>query len=212
VHISTATAGDCGTMQHNRWDISSIRTKEAAAAAKLIGATYHCLGEGDGLVVYDKPTIQKAVDLFRLIAPSLVFTHAARDYMLDHEQTSLLARGASFIYGAPNISTHPRHPESQVPYLYYCDPIEGVDPLGHPVSPTTRVDITQQMDQKIAMLACHDSQRAWLKEHHGMDEYIESMKRWSGVRGKELGTTYAEGFVQHRGHPYPHDDLLARLK
>ena len=212
VHIATATAGDCGTMQLNRWDISAIRTREAAAAAKLIGATYHYLGEGDGLVVYDKPTIQKAVDLFRLIAPSLGFTHAPRDYMLDHEQTSLLARGASFIYGAPNISTHPRHPESQVPYLYYCDPIEGVDPLGDPVTPTTRVDITAQMDQKIAMLACHDSQRAWLKEHHGMDEYIESMKRWSAVRGKELGTTYAEGFVQHRGHPYPQDDLLSRLK
>ena len=125
-------------MDHNRWDISSIRTKEAAAAAKLIGATYHCIDERDGFVVYDKPTIQKTVDLFRRIAPSLVITHAPRDYMLDHEQTSLLARAASFIYGAPNISTHPRHPDSQVPHLYYCDPIEGVDPLGAPVPPTTR--------------------------------------------------------------------------
>ena len=211
VHIATATAGDCGTMQHNRFDISSIRTKEAADAAKLIGASYHCLGEGDGLVVYDKPTIQKAVDLFRQVAPSLVFTHAPKDYMLDHEQTSLLARGASFIYGAPNISSHPRHPESQVPYLYYCDPVEGTDPLGHPVTPTTRVDISGQLEKKAQMLARHKSQRAWLREHHGMDEYIESMKRWSAVRGKELGTSYAEGFVQHRGHPYPHDDLLARI-
>jgi LmbE family N-acetylglucosaminyl deacetylase len=177
----------------------------------LIGASYHCLGEGDGLVVYDKPTIQKTVDLFRQIAPSLVFTHAAKDYMLDHEQTSLLARGASFIYGAPNISTHSRHPESQVPYLYYCDPIEGVDPLGQLVPPTTRVDITKQIDKKAEMLACHASQREWLREHHGMDQYIESMKRWSAVRGKEMGVAYAEGFVQHLGHPYPQDDLLARI-
>jgi hypothetical protein len=44
-----------------------------------------------------------------------------------------------------------------------------------------------------------------------MDEYIESMKRMSAQRGKEAGTGYAEGFTQHRGHPYPQDDLLTRL-
>src|SRR3954463_561316 len=90
VHIATATPGDCGTMTENRWDISSIRTKEATAAAKVIGAAYHCLDEKDGLVVYNKPTIQKAVDLMRRVTPTLVFTHAPRDYMLDHEQTSML--------------------------------------------------------------------------------------------------------------------------
>src|SRR5436853_202316 len=104
VHIATCTPGDCGTMVENRWDISSIRTEEAAAAAKMIGATYHCLGEGDLMVVFDKETIRKTMDLFRRIAPTLVFTHAAKDYMLDHEQASLLARAASFGYGAPNSS------------------------------------------------------------------------------------------------------------
>ena len=211
IHLATVTPGDCGTMDRNRWDISSVRTQEAAAAAKIIGATYHCLDERDGLIVYDKPTIQKTVDLFRRITPSFVFTHAPRDYMVDHEQTSLLARGASFIFGAPNISMLPRHPESHVPYLYYCDPVEGVDPLGHPVTPTTWVDITAQMETKAKMLAAHASQREWLRAHHGMDEYIESMKRGGAARGKEIGVTYAEGFVQHRGHPYPQDDLLASL-
>src|SRR5262249_8917103 len=61
IHIATATPGDCGTIVHDRFEISAIRTKEAAAAAKLIGASYHCLGEGDGLVIYEKPTIQKTV-------------------------------------------------------------------------------------------------------------------------------------------------------
>jgi LmbE family N-acetylglucosaminyl deacetylase len=209
IHIATATPGDCGTMTDNRWDISSIRTKEAIAAAKLINANYHCIDERDGFIVYDKATIQKAVDLFRRITPSLVITHAPRDYMVDHEQCSLLARSASFLFGAPNISHHRRHAEAAVPYLYYCDPIEGIDPLGHPVMPTTRIDVTAQMEKKSQMLACHASQREWLRAHHGMDEYIESMKRAGQKRGKELGVQYAEGFVQHRGHPYPHDDLLA---
>ena len=211
VHIATATPGDCGTMDRNRWDISSVRTQEARTAAGMIGATYHCIDERDGLVVYDKPTIQKTVDLFRRIAPTLVFAHAVRDYMLDHEQASLLARAATFIYGAPNISSHPRHPESTVPYLYYCDPIEGTDPLGNPVAPTTVVDISGQIEQKAKMLAAHASQREWLRAHHGMDEYIEAMKRHGQLRGMQKGVSYAEGFVQHRGHPYPHDDLLSEL-
>jgi LmbE family N-acetylglucosaminyl deacetylase len=211
VHIATATPGDCGTMDRNRWDISSVRTQEAAAAARLIGATYHCIDERDGLVVYDKPAIRKTIDLFRRIAPSLVFAHAPRDYMLDHEQASMLARGATFMYGAPNVSDFPRHPKSCVPYLYYCDPVEGLDPMGNPVAPTTLVDISAQIEKKSQMLAAHASQREWLRAHHGMDEYIDSMKRHGQARGKQKGVAYAEGFIQHRGHPYPQDDLLASL-
>lgn len=211
VHIATATPGDCGTMDHDRWAISGIRTREGREAAALIGATYHCIDERDGMVVYDKPSIQKTVDLFRRIAPSLVFTHAPRDYMLDHEQASLLARGASFIYGAPNISTHARHPESSVPWLYYCDPVDAIDPLGNPASASTYVNITDQMEKKGAMLAKHASQREWLRAHHGMDEYIESMKRHGEHRGREIGVKYAEGFTQHKGHPYPQSDLLKEL-
>ena len=209
IHIATATPGDCGTMDRTRWEIAAVRTREAAAAAEMIGATYHCIDERDGMVVYDKPAIQKSADLFRRVAPSLVFTHAPRDYMMDHEEASKLARAASFIYGAPNISNFPRHPESRVPYLYYCDPVAGVDPLGNPVAPTTLVDISAQIEQKSQMLACHASQREWLRAHHGMDEYIDAMRRAGEARGQQAGVAYAEGFVQHRGHPYPHDDLLA---
>jgi LmbE family N-acetylglucosaminyl deacetylase len=211
VHIATATPGDCGTMTENPWDISSIRTKEAAAAARSIGARYHCLDERDGLVVYDKPSIRKTIDLFRRIAPALVFAHAPHDYMLDHEQASMLARGASFVFGAPNITNVPRHPESAVPHLYYCDPIEGTDPMGNAVTPKTLIDITAQIEKKAAMLALHASQREWLRAHHGMDEYVESMKRHGASRGKMLGTKYAEGFIQHLGHPYPRNDLLKEL-
>ncbi|NNM87411.1 MAG: PIG-L family deacetylase [Phycisphaerae bacterium] len=210
IHIATATPGDCGTMTANRWSISATRTAEAAAAAVMIGATYHCLDERDGMVVYDKPTVQKTIDLFRRIAPMLVFTHAPKDYMMDHEMVSLLARAGSFMYGAPNISALPRLDNSVVPHLYYCDPSEGIDPLGRTVEPTTLIDISQEIETKARMLACHDSQRQWLRTYHGM-EYIEAMKRHGAARGKMAGVGYAEAFVQHRGHAYPHDDLLGEL-
>ncbi len=211
IHIATAAPGDCGTMTEDRWAISARRTAEARAAAALIGGTYHCLDERDGVVVYDKETVRKAADLFRRIAPGLVFTHPAKDYMMDHEMTSLLARAASFIHGTPNISAFPLKEGTGVPYLYYCDPLEGIDPLGNLVTPTTYVDITQQMAKKAQMLACHASQREWLRSYHGTDEYIDSMKRHAARRGKEVGLAAAEAFVQHRGHAYPHNDLLAEL-
>ena len=38
---------------------------------------------------------------------------------------------------APNVSQMPRSPDSVVPHFYYCDPMDGRDALGNPVTPTT---------------------------------------------------------------------------
>jgi len=211
IHIATLTAGDCGTTTETPWAIAARRTEEARRAASLIGGHYHCLDERDGFVVYDKPTLRKVTELFRRVAPGVVFTHAVRDYMVDHEMTSLLARAAGFLYPAPNASPLPLVPGSRVPYLYYCDPVEGLDPMGQPVEPTTLVDISAQLARKTEMLACHASQREWLRAHHGTDEYLDAMRRLAEKRGQQAGVEAAEGFVQHRGHPYPQDDLLAHL-
>jgi len=75
----------------------------------------------------------------------------------------------------------------------------------------TGVVLYSLLDQKAQMLACHASQRAWLLAHHGIDEYVESMKRHMAMRGREIGTAAAEAFVQHRGHAYPKDDILAEI-
>ncbi len=212
VHIATATAGDCGTMTLPAKEIADIRRKEGAAAAEVIGATYHCLEEGDLRVILDKPTIQKTIDLFRQIAPSLVFTHPRFDYMLDHEQVHLLARCATFAYPIPNASFLPLVEGSAVPWLYYCDPVDGINPYtGELVRPTVCVDVSHHIDRKIEMLACHASQREWLRSHHGIDEYIETMKRNNAMRGHELNVSYAEAFAQHPGHPYPQTDVLHEL-
>jgi LmbE family N-acetylglucosaminyl deacetylase len=212
VHIATVASGDCGSMTLPREEIAAVRRQEGIAAAAKINATYHTLDEPDIQVVFDKATNRKAIDLIRRIAPTLLFTHPRHDYMLDHEQVHLLARSAAFSYSIPNASELPLVPGSAIPWLYYCDPVEARDPYtGEPVTPTTYVDISQQIDRKIKMLACHASQRDWLRAHHGMDEYIEAMKRHSADRGRQQKVAYAEAFVQHRGHPFPQSDLLAEL-
>ena len=82
----------------------------------------------------------------------------------------------------------------------YADPIEGVDPLGARVYPHVYVDISQQIEKKRQMLSFHASQRHWLREHHGMDEYLDRMTEWAVQRGAECGFAYAEGLRQHLGH------------
>jgi LmbE family N-acetylglucosaminyl deacetylase len=212
IHIATVANGNCGSMTLPREEIAAVRRREGIAAAGKINATYHTLDEPDVEVVFDKATNRKAIELLRRIAPTLLFTHPRHDYMLDHEQVHLLARSTAFCYSIPNASDLPLVPGSAIPWLYYCDPVEARDPYSCDlVSPTTYVDISSQMERKIEMLACHASQRDWLRAHHGMDEYIEAMKRFGAERGLQRGMAYAEAFVQHRGHPFPQSDLLAEL-
>ncbi|WP_338000664.1 PIG-L deacetylase family protein [Bremerella sp. P1] len=212
VHIATAAAGDCGSEKLPGPEIAAIRKNEGIAAAKLIGGTYHTLAEPDVNVIFDKSTNRKAIDLFRQLCPTLVITHPREDYMLDHEQTHLLARSASFSFPIPNASSIPLSPGTHIPHLYYADPIEGLNPYtGEPVTPTVTIDVSDVIERKAEMLACHASQREWLRAHHGMDEYLEAMKRHSAQRGQLIGTNYAESFRQHLGHAFPQEDLLAQL-
>ena len=166
------------------------------------------------LVMYDEQTLRRFVEIVRKVQPDIVFTHPPVDYMVDHENTSSLVRTACFGAGAPNFLTQspdPAPPTKGVPYLYYADPVEQRDIYGESPKPQFVVDITDQMPLKEKMLACHATQREWLRAHHGMDEYLEAMKRFSATRGKDIGRPYAEGFRQHLGHAYPRDNIIAEL-
>jgi LmbE family N-acetylglucosaminyl deacetylase len=211
IHIATATAGDCGSTSLSPAAIARIRRREAARSAKSIGACYHCLEERDVDVVFDHLSNHKAIDLFRRLTPNLVFTHPRIDYMLDHEQTHLLARSAAFAFPIRNASKLPLPPSAAVPWLYFVDPMEGLDLQGNPVKPTTIIDITASLDTKLQMLSCHASQRQWLRAHHGIDEYLQAVSRHARNRGKLIRKTYAEAFIQHRGHAFPSTDLLKTL-
>jgi len=206
----TMTPGDCGSADRGPEEISAIRRKEGAAAAAAIGAKYHCLESRDLYVTFDEITLRRALNLTRSIAPTLMFTHSLQDYMMDHEVAARIARTASFGYAIPNTCPGPIAEGSMVPWLYYADPIEGIDYYGQPVPPTTFVNITATMTAKTNALKKHASQREWLMKHHGMDEYTRSMQAWGAKRGAAIGVKYAEAFRQHRGHPYPHDCILKR--
>ena len=211
IHIASMTAGDCGSAVHGPEEISRIRRREGAEAAALIGAAYHCLEEHDLLIFYNERALEKVTRLLREVRPSVVITHSPSDYMPDHEMTSYLARAATFAAPAPNFLSDRGLPLERIPHLYYADAVEGKDPLGREIVPTFYVDVSAVMETKARMLACHASQRDWLRKHHGMDHYIETMRDWSAHQGRSCGVAYAEGFRQHLGHSYPQDNLLGNI-
>jgi LmbE family N-acetylglucosaminyl deacetylase len=210
VHITTMAPGDKGTAEHSREEISRIRRAEAAHAAEIIGATYHCLEFEDVYILYDRDAINRTTGLIRMIKAAVVFTASPNDYMVDHELTSMIVQTACFASGIKNmeVSIAPYEP---VPYLYYCDPMEGKDIFGKAVVPSMYVNISSEIEIKEKMLARHESQRNWLLTHHKVDEYILAMKRFARERGLETGTDYAEGFRQHLGHGFPQDNILKNI-
>ena len=208
IHIATMTPGDCGTVQYSRDEISRIRRAEAAKAASILDGTYHCLECDDIFILYDRPSLLKAIDLMRKVKPAIVFTTSPSDYMVDHEMASMIAQTACFACGVVNVETPGAEPFEPIPYLYYMDPAEEKDKFGTGIKAGTIVDITDVIDTKENMLCCHESQRHWLMTHHGMDEYVNMMKKSGQKRGREINSDFAEGFRQHLGHAYPQNNIL----
>ncbi len=208
IHIATMAPGDCGTVQYSREEISRIRKAEAAKSASLLDGTYHCCECGDIFILYDRPSLLKAIEVVRKVKPAIVFTTSPLDYMVDHEMASKLAQTACFACGVVNVETPGAEPFEPIPHLYYMDAVEHKNNFGAEIKPGMIVDISNVMDTKEKMLCCHESQRHWLMTHHGMDEYVSMMKKSDQKRGREIGSRFAEGFRQHLGHAYPQDNIL----
>lgn len=211
--LATMTSGDCGSATHSKEEIMRIRSAEAQAAADFLEAWYGCAGLMDAEVFANPENLRKVVELLRSFDPHVVVTHSPVDYMLDHEETSRLVRGATFVAAVPLYQTRGESTAlaaRSTPALYYADPIEGKGPLGDRIYPQFYVDISRHLSGKRDLLAHHKSQREWLRRHHAMDEYLERMTAWAALYGSECGCAYAEGFRQHLGHAYPQEPILQK--
>jgi LmbE family N-acetylglucosaminyl deacetylase len=214
ITIATMTAGDLGSAELPPPQIAEVRRGEARKAAELLGADYLCLEFGDLSIDVNDASRRRVTEAIRRARPEIVLTAPPVDYHTDHETTSRLVRDALFAASVPFYKTHewdPAPPTEHVPHLYYVDPLEGVDWFGQKVPYHFIVDTSETFDLKLQMLACHDSQRAWLRRQHGVDEYLETCRRWSEERGRAAGVKHGEAFRQHLGHPYPQNNVLTDL-
>jgi len=201
LHYMNVADGCCGSTQHSRAEIASIRRGEAMEAAASIGAVFHESITADLEVFYDKPTLAKVASVMREIAPEIILTHPPADYMEDHTNVCRLAVTGAFVRGAPNFPTDPpRDSIAGKVTIYHCQPYGNRDPLGGVVTAEVFVDVTDLIDRKVDMLACHKSQKDWLDESQGLGSYLEKMKELCAEVASmcsEANIQYAEGWRKH---------------
>ncbi len=214
IHIATITAGDCGSAILPPEKIALIRRKEAKRAAERVGANYSCLALKDLRIFYDQATLKKVMEVVRRTDPEMVLTHSPGDYMVDHETTSRLAQTACFGAMAPNFRTGARRAARgtrAIPHLYYAQPFGGRDIFGDEIRPRLAVDITSTLAEKKAMLACHESQQAWLRSQQDIEQMNDPVQSMARRIGALSGIEAAEGFRQHLGQAFPQTNLLRTL-
>jgi hypothetical protein len=73
------------------------------------------------------------------------------------------------------------------------------------------VNIGATHGRKEKMLACHESQRAWVQFQQSIPELHEPLRQMAAGAGKLAGFEWGEGFRQHLGQGYPQGNLLADL-
>ncbi len=186
-HVST---GNLGHVIIPPDELTIIRANEARKAGSLAGIKVVGAGLND-LDIYDgsKAARDKVAAIIREEDPDFIITHNPDDYMPDHTAVSKLVFDASFCATLPNYEGKHEKSAKVVP-IYYMDTLCGVNFV-----PTEFVDITEEIDLKLDMLNCHESQIVWMRDHDHID-FPDMVKTCSRYRGYQCGVDYAEGFRQ----------------
>jgi LmbE family N-acetylglucosaminyl deacetylase len=212
-HFLNIANGSCGTTTYSKEDIIRIRREEAMTSAAMIDAVYHESLVDDLDIFYNKPLLARVAATFREVAPAILLVQPYSDYMEDHQNAARLAVTAAFARSMPNFNTDPLiEPVMSDVCVYHGQPHSNLDPMMNSVLPKMYVDITNVIEQKTQMLACHKSQDAWLDESQKMTSFLESMRTISRNTGRLSGKyEYAEGWSRHLhfGFCAPDADPLA---
>lgn len=188
VTVCHVANGNMGHMVIMPDELREVRAAEAKKAGALAGIEVVTCDIGD-LMVYEgsKEQRDKMVEIIRKVNPDLIITHAPDDYMPDHVAVSRLVFDASFAATVPHYEEGITG-EAKVTPIYYMENCDGVNFI-----PTEYVDITDEIDLKLEMLACHESQLIWLRDHDNID-VLDKARVISRYRGFQCGATYAEAF------------------
>ncbi|MCK5736802.1 MAG: PIG-L family deacetylase [Spirochaetaceae bacterium] len=209
ITIATMTAGGMGSFSMKEEEAVKVRRNEAAAAAKEIGADYHCFNRRDGFLFDGEAIRIEVVNLIRKVNAGVVITHAPFDYHIDHRTTCTIVDAAVLIANLPNIPAE-QAPLKLTPVFYHGMPFNLTDSMGDAVpEPHFFVDISgNPMDKKMAMLTHHKSQQDLMRQMMGMEDFFGEMKVFNSELGKMIDVEYAECYWQHLGGGYPRDTII----
>ncbi len=174
-HVSVIylTRGEAGIPGKSHDEAAAIRTAEAQAACKGLGAKPIFAGQIDGATEITRKAADTLANLLNEEKPDVVFTHWPIDTHFDHQAASMLTIRA-YLASRPHWT------------LYFFEVNSGSQTLAF--MPTAYVDISATREKKKQALFAHKSQEGEriYRSHHEVMEVF---------RGRELGVTAAEAFV-----------------
>jgi LmbE family N-acetylglucosaminyl deacetylase len=169
VKMLSLTNGAAGHHRRPPAELAVIRRGEAAAAGRVIGATYETWDVPDGELMPDLEMRRRVIREIRSFAPDLVLTHRTSDYHPDHRAAGQLVQDATYLVTVPNFLP-------EVPALFR-DPVVAymADLFTRPAPLLADVvlDVSDRLETILAMLACQRSQVfEWLPYEEGILETV----------------------------------------
>jgi LmbE family N-acetylglucosaminyl deacetylase len=177
VTIIYLTSGEAGISGKSHAEAASIRTAEARAAARVLGAKPVFAGQVDGSGEVNNEWVNRVHDLITRERPDIVFTHWPVDTHKDHQCASLLTI-QSWKRSTPRYD------------LYFFEVCAGDQTLVF--RPTDYVDISSTQEQKKKAVYCHASQDP--PGIYAADDCNHAMME--KFRGIEANVPAAEAFIR----------------
>ncbi len=190
IGICVMCRGDKGRSSKPVANLTAVRRKEMAAAAKLLGAQLLHAGNPDGILADGAAQRLKLVELYRQFKPTLVLAHSAEDYHPDHRAAGTLAEAATWFCASRGGWARSAALASP-PALWWMDTLNmsGFEPQFY-------VDISRHLPLKLKMLACHKSQLERSNDPE-FTSLTDLLRRQSQTRGEQAGVAAAEAFRAH---------------
>lgn len=198
--IIAVTGGELGS----RGSVD-LRAQESAAAAKVLGLSFHAtLGLPDGAVLNTPETRAQLAVLIRQAKPSVVITHCLKGRHPDHAVTAQLVRDACFVAGLKNIESDvpPHRPRKILHALSFREDNE---------KPTFVVDISDSFEKKLEAVRCYASQFSDVKQAGEIfpngESLFDLIRHHAAHYGSLIRTQYGEPF--HTNETMRVDDVTA---
>ena len=190
IAICVLCQGDKGQSSEPVKNLAGIRRKEMVARCEVLGAELF-MGEAPDGTLADAPGQRlKLLETFRRFKPTLVLAHSPEDYHLDHRAASRLAEAASWFCASRGHRTRSPALKSP-PELWWMDTMNM-----HGFTPGFYVNVSEFVNVKTQMLACHQTQLRRGKDAD-FSPLAELMRVQFRARGLQAGVDAAEAFRTH---------------
>jgi bacillithiol biosynthesis deacetylase BshB1 len=181
VHLIDMTSGEPTPLGS-----PEARQRESAAAAKILGVERTQLGLVNRQVVHDIPSRYKLAAAIRVHKPDALFLPYPLDAHPDHVAVTRIGEDARFDakLTKTDIPGQPWHPKRII--YYFCTH------LRISFQPTFCIDISAQIDKKMAAVAAYETQ--FTLNRSPVPEMVKTIAAYFGGR---IGVPYAEPFFTH---------------